>query len=88
MQHDSLRSSAVHRGTSGLCIRGSGIDASRCICGCAGVGMLCWGLLANVRPLVDLYEYLLKSSTDLAREAPPQRKSRILGVRLHHRLLK
>ena len=45
----------------------------------AGVGMLCWGLLANVRPLVDLYEYLLKSSTDLAREAPPHRKSRILG---------
>lgn len=49
--------------------------------------MLCWGLLANVRPLVDLYEYLLKSSTDLAREAPPQRKSRILGVRSHCRLL-
>ena len=45
----------------------------------SGVGMLCWGLLANVRPLVDLYEYLLKSSTDMAREAPPQRKSRILG---------
>lgn len=42
--------------------------------------MLCWGLLANVRPLVDLYEYLLKSSTDLARPAPPTRKSRILGA--------
>lgn len=48
----------------------------------AGVGMLCWGLLANVRPLVDLYEYLLKSSTDLARQAPPLRKSRILSALL------
>lgn len=44
-----------------------------------GAGMLCWGRLEAARPMVELYEYLLETSADSAREAPPQRKSRILG---------
>jgi len=32
-----------------------------------------------VQALVELYEYLLKCSCDMAQEAPPQRKSCVLG---------
>jgi len=32
-----------------------------------------------LQALVELYEYLLKCSCDMAQEAPPQRKSCILG---------
>lgn len=42
--------------------------------------MLCWGQLSNVRPLVDLHEYLLQAHAHLARQAPPPKASRILGT--------
>lgn len=44
-----------------------------------GAGMLCWGCIGSARPMAELYEYLLRTFADSAREAPPQRKSRILG---------
>ena len=37
--------------------------------------------------MVELYEFLLKCSCDLAQEAPPPRKFRMSGRRPHKRLL-
>ena len=45
-------------------------------------GMLCWGQLSNIQPLVDLHEYLLQAHAHLARLAPPPRVSQILGTAL------